>query len=171
MSEPTVQRAVADDLDAIADIYAHHVRTGVATFEIEPPDARKWRRQFDAVLDSGLPFLTAERNGDIAGYAYCVQWKSRPAYRHTVEDSVYLAPDAVGHGVGGRLLDALLAGCTDAGVRQVIAVIVDTNADASLALHRNRGFVEADRLTAVGFKHNRWLDTVLLQRTLNRGGR
>ena len=162
---------MTDDLDAIAGIYAHHVRTGVATFDVEPPDAREWRRRFDAVTDRGLPFLAAERNGSVAGYAYCVPWKSRPAYRYTVEDSVYVAPDAVGHGVGGRLLDALLAGCADAGVRQVIAVIVDADAGASLALHRNRGFVDAGRLTAVGFKANRWLDTVLLQRSLNPDGR
>ena len=103
----------------------------------------------------------------VAGYAYCMQWKSRPAYRHTVEDSIYLAPHAVGRGIGGCLLDALLAGCSDAGVRQVIAVIVDDDADTSLALHRNRGFVDAGRLTSVGFKHGRWLDTVLLQRSLN----
>jgi len=166
MREQIVRPAVADDLDAIAHIYAHHVRTGVATFEVDPPDSREWRRRFDAVIDGGLPFLTAEVSGVVAGYAYCAQWKSRPAYRRTVEDSVYLAPDAVGRGVGGRLLDALLAGCTDAGIRQVIAVIVDADAGASLALHRNRGFVDAGRLTAVGFKHDRWLDTVLLQRTL-----
>jgi L-amino acid N-acyltransferase YncA len=171
MSEPVVRSAEPDDLDAIADIYAHHVRTGVATFETDPPDLHEWRRRFDAVTDLGLPFLAAEHNGEVVGYAYCAQWKSRPAYRHTVEDSVYLAPHAVGHGVGGRLLAALLVDCADAGVRQVIAVIVDADAAASLALHRNRGFVDAGRLTAVGFKHNRWLDTVLLQRALNRVGR
>lgn len=162
---------VVDDLAAIADIYAHHVRGGVATFEIEPPDAQEWRRRFAAVTHAGLPFLTAEIDGEIAGYAYCVQWKSRAAYRHTVEDSIYLTPSAVGRGVGGRLLDALLADCADAGIREVIAVIVDSDADASLALHRNRGFVDAGRLTAVGFKQGRWLDTVLLQRSLNGDGR
>lgn len=162
---------VVDDLAAIADIYAHHVRSGVATFEIDPPDAQEWRRRFGAVTDAGLPFLTAEIADEIAGYAYCVQWKPRAAYRHTVEDSIYLAPGAVGRGVGSRLLDALLGGCADAGVREVIAVIVDSDAEASLALHRNRGFVDAGRLTAVGFKHGRWLDTVLLQRSLTRDGR
>jgi phosphinothricin acetyltransferase len=93
----------------------------------------------------------------------------RPAYRYTVEDSIYVAPDAVGCGVGGRLLDALLSDCAGAGVREVIAVIADVDVDgaASLALHRNRGFVDAGRLTAVGFKHGRWLDTVLLQRSLS----
>ena len=124
-----------------------------------------------AVIDAGLPFVSAETDGDIAGYAYCGQWKSRAAYRHTVEDSIYLAPGAVGRGVGGRLLDALLVGCADAGIRQVIAVIVDSDADASLALHRNRGFVDAGRLNAVGYKHGRWLDTVLLQRALSPAGR
>ena len=171
MSELIVRPTAADDLDAIADIYAHHVRTGVATFEVDPPDAQEWRRRFGAVIDAGLPFISAEMDGDIAGYAYCGPWKSRAAYRHTVEDSIYLAPGALGRGVGGRLLDALLIGCADARIRQVIAVIVDSDADASLALHRNRGFVDAGRLTAVGYKHGRWLDTVLLQRTLTRGGR
>jgi L-amino acid N-acyltransferase YncA len=171
VNQPTIRPAAADDLDAIADIYAHHVRSGVATFEVDPPGGREWRRRFRAVTDSGLPFLAAEVAGDVAGYAYCAQWKSRAAYRHTVEDSVYLAPDVAGRGIGGGLLDALLTGCQDAGIRQVIAVIVDADANASLALHRNRGFVDAGRLTAVGFKHDRWLDTVLLQRTLSPGGR
>lgn len=171
MCDVTVRPAVADDLDGIADIYAHHVRTGVATFEIDPPDAREWRRRFSAITESGLPFVTAEVRGGVAGYAYCSQWKSRPAYRQTVEDSVYLAPDAVGKGFGGLLLDALLAACADTGLRQVIAVISDADADASLALHRSRGFADAGRLTAVGFKHGRWLDTILLQRSLSQGGR
>ena len=120
-SQPIIRPTVPADLDAISEIYAHHVRTGVATFEVDPPDAREWEKRFGAVIDSGLPFISAEMDGAIAGYAYCVQWKSRPAYRHTVEDSIYLAPDAVGGGVGGRLLDALLARCADVGVRQVIA--------------------------------------------------
>ena len=93
-SRPTIRPTVPDDLAAIGEIYAHHVRTGVATFELEPPDAREWERRFGTVLDSSLPFVSAEINGAVAGYAYCVPWKSRPAYRHTVEDSIYLAPDA-----------------------------------------------------------------------------
>jgi L-amino acid N-acyltransferase YncA len=165
-SEPTIRPTVPDDLGAIGEIYSHHVRTGVATFEVEAPDAREWMRRFGAVVDSGLPFITAEVDGAVAGYAYCLQWKSRPAYRHTVEDSIYLAPHALGRGVGGRLLDDLLIRCSEAGIRQVIAVIVDDDAEASLALHRNRGFAVAGRLTSVGFKHGRWLDTVRLQRKL-----
>lgn len=165
-SEIHVRATQPDDLDAIGDIYAHYVENSVATFELARPDRAEWDRRFDAVMTAGLPFLAAELGGEIVGYAYCAPWKTRPAYRHTVEDSVYVAPDAVGHGVGGRLLDALLAGCASAGVREVIAVIVDADAAASVALHRSRGFVEAGRLTAVGFKHDRWLDTLLLQRSL-----
>ena len=161
-----IRPAVTDDLNAIAEIYAHYVLTGVATFELTPPDSGEWRRRFDAVAERELPFVTATLDGGVAGYAYCAPWKTRPAYRHTVEDSVYLAPTAVGLGIGGRLLDTLLSQCAGAGVRQVIAVIVDSDGAASVALHRNRGFVEAGRLTAVGYKHGRWLDTLLLQRSL-----
>jgi phosphinothricin acetyltransferase len=106
-------------------------------------------------------------DGEVAGYGYCAPWKTRPAYRRTVENSVYLAPGAVGLGIGGTLLDTLLLECGRAGVRQVIATIVDTeSAAASLALHRTRGFVDAGRLTAVGYKHGRWLDTLLLQHSI-----
>ncbi|WP_156743969.1 GNAT family N-acetyltransferase [Mycobacterium sp. 1164985.4] len=157
-----------EDLDAIGDIYAHYVENTVATFELARPDRVEWDRRFDAVVTAGLPFLSAVLDGEIVGYAYCAPWKSRPAYRHTVEDSVYVAPHVAGHGVGGRLHDALLAGCASAGVREVIATIVDADAAASVALHRSRGFVEAGRLTAVGHKHDRWLDTLLLQRSLTR---
>jgi phosphinothricin acetyltransferase len=165
-SDITIRRTISDDLDDIGRIYAHHVQTGVATFELVAPDQTEWQQRLQSVTDRGLPFLTATLNGRIAGYAYCGPWKTRPAYRHTVEDSIYLAPDAVGRGIGGRLLDALLTECTGAGVREVIAVIADAEGAASIALHRNRGFVDAGRLTAVGFKHGRWLDTVLLQRSL-----
>jgi L-amino acid N-acyltransferase YncA len=155
------------DLDAVGAIYAHHVQTGVATFELVAPDAVEWQRRLQAVTEVGLPFLTATLDDRVAGYAYCGPWKARPAYRHTVEDSIYVAPEAVGRGVGGRLLDALLEICAAAGIREVIAVIVDADGAASLALHRNRGFVDAGRLSAVGFKHGRWLDTLLLQRSLS----
>ncbi|MBY0290823.1 MAG: GNAT family N-acetyltransferase [Mycobacteriaceae bacterium] len=159
-----IRPAVTDDLDAIAEIYAHHVLTSVATFELTPPNADEWRRRFDDVAERELPFVTASLDGKVAGYGYCAPWKTRPAYRHTVEDSVYLAPSAVGLGIGGMLLDTLLAECGRLRVRQVIAVIVDTaGAAATLALHRNRGFIDAGRLTSVGYKHGLWLDTMLLQ--------
>lgn len=166
-SDVVIRPAVTDDLGAIAHIYAHHVLTGVATFELTPPDEDEWRSRFDAVTDRELPFFTAALDGNVAGYDYCAPWKTRPAYRQTVENSVYLAPGATGLGIGGSVLDTLVTECGRAGVRQIIAVIVDTeSAAASLALHRNRGFIDAGRLRAVGFKHGRWLDTLLLQHSI-----
>jgi L-amino acid N-acyltransferase YncA len=158
--------ATPDDLDAIAEIYAQYVATSVATFELDPPDAAEWRRRFAAITDAGLPFLVTERDGAIAGYAYCAPWKTRPAYRATVEDSVYVAPSAVGQGCGTELMRELLDACGAAGIREVIAVIADTGDPASVELHRRFGFVDAGRLTRVGYKHDRFVDTVLLQRTL-----
>lgn len=124
-TEPAIRPTTTGDLDAISQIYAHHVLTGVATFEVTPPDAQDWTQRHRAVVDGGLPFITAEVDGAVADYAYCAPWKSRPAYRNTVEVSIYLAPDEVGRGIGGRLLDALLIRCADAGVRQLVAVIVE----------------------------------------------
>jgi L-amino acid N-acyltransferase YncA len=165
--EKSVRVASPLDLDEIGRIYAHYVATSCATFELTPPDAEEWKRRFTAVDAAGLPFLVVETAEGIAGYAYCSQWKTRPAYRQTVEDSVYLAPWAIGHGIGGLLLDELLVRCAAAGVREVIAVIATTGSHlASVALHRRRGFTDAGLLTKVGFKHGQWLDTQLLQRSL-----
>ncbi|AXB48355.1 acetyltransferase [Amycolatopsis albispora] len=168
-----MREATRADLPAIAEIYAHYVRNSVATFELTPPDAVEWERRFDAVVGAGLPFLVAESGGAVAGYAYCVQWKPRPAYRHSVENSIYLAPEAAGQGLGGALLDELLARCAEADIRQVIAVIADTGDPSSAELHRRRGFREVGRLSKVGFKHGRWLDTGLWQKELGShpGGR
>ena len=154
------------DLTTVAQIYAHYVTTSVATFEVDPPDAEEWHRRFTAVDAAGLPFLVAERDGAVAGYAYCAPWKTRPAYRATVEDSVYVAPWAVGRGCGAELLEVLLERCRTAGIREVIAVVADSGDPASFALHRRFGFAEAGRLARVGFKHDRFVDTVLLQRSL-----
>jgi L-amino acid N-acyltransferase YncA len=134
------------------------VATPVATFELDPPDATEWRRRFAAITDAGLPFLVAERDGAIAGYAYCAPWKTRPAYRATVEDSVYVAPSSVGQGCGTELLRELLHACG--------AVIADTGDPASVELHRRFSFVDTGRLTSVGYKHDRFVDTLLLQRSL-----
>ncbi|WP_158884338.1 GNAT family N-acetyltransferase [Amycolatopsis anabasis] len=161
-----VRPASPDDLDSITEIYAHYVRTSVATFELTAPDRAEWERRFASVAETGLPFLVAESAGEVAGYAYCSPWKTRPAYRQTAEDSVYVAPGSAGLGFGGRLLDELLARCAATGIREMIAVIADGGDPASAELHRRRGFTEAGRLTRVGFKHGRWLDTVLWQRSL-----
>ena len=155
-----------DDLDAIAGIYAHYVRTSVATFELEPPDGAEWRRRFDSIANAGLPFVVTERNGAVAGYAYCAPWKTRPAYRSTVEDSVYVAPRAVGQGCGTELMRELLAATARKGIREVIAVIADSGDPASVELHRRFGFTDAGRLTNVGYKHDRFIDTLLMQRSL-----
>jgi L-amino acid N-acyltransferase YncA len=166
-AELTVRPTTPGDLDAIGEIYAHYVQTGFATFELTAPDRAEMLCRFHTITSAGLPFLTATLDGAVVGYAYFAPWKTRPAYRLTVEDSVYIAPWAVGCGIGGRLLDALLADCERIGIREVIAVIVDGASASSLALHRNRGFVDADRLTSVGFKDGRWLDILVLQKHLD----
>jgi L-amino acid N-acyltransferase YncA len=143
------------------------VTASVATFEEVPPAAADWRRRSGELAAAGLPFLVAEDDdGTVAGYAYASLWRPKPAYRHTVEDSVYISPGLTGRGLGRTLLEALLEACGQAGTRQVIAVIADTGSDASAALHRRCGFTEAGRLTAVGYKHGRWIDTLLMQREL-----
>ena len=167
MANTVVRATSPDDLGAISAIYAHHVEAGVATFELIPPHREEWESRLATARLRELPFLTATLDDEIVGYAYCSPWKLRPAYRHTVENSIYLAPQAAGRGIGTLLLQGLLDGCTAAGIREVIAVVVDTDeAAASLALHRKHGFAEAGRLRAVGYKHGRWLDTVLLQCSL-----
>ncbi|UNB49945.1 GNAT family N-acetyltransferase [Mycolicibacterium sp. YH-1] len=160
--------AQPSDLPAIAEIYEHYVTGSVATFEVDPPDAQEWLRRLGTITEVGLPFLVTERHGSVAGYAYCAPWKARPAYRATVEDSVYVAPWAVGLGCGTELMTALLEACRDVGVREVIAVIADSGDPASVRLHGRFGFVEAGRLTRVGHKHGRFVDTILLQCSLAR---
>jgi phosphinothricin acetyltransferase len=162
----STRAATLADLDAIAEIYAHYVRTSVATFELDPPDREEWRLRFDSITGADLPFIVTERVGAVAGYAYCAPWKTRPAYRSTVEDSVYVAPRAVGQGCGTELMRELLGASAGRGIREVIAVIADTGDPASVELHRRFGFTDAGRLRNVGYKHDRFVDTLLLQRTL-----
>jgi phosphinothricin acetyltransferase len=164
-----VRPATPADLAAVAAILAFYVTNSVATFEEDPPDAAQWRQRLGDLTERKLPFVVAEAGGTIAGYAYASPWRPKPAYRHTVEDSVYLAPGQRGRGLGRLLLESLLAGCAEADVRQVIAVIADSGEPASMALHRACGFTDAGRLSRVGYKHGRWIDTVLLQRELQPG--
>jgi L-amino acid N-acyltransferase YncA len=166
-SATEIRPATEADLAAMLEIYAGHVLGGVATFEVEPPDPAEWARRFRSVLDAGLPFLAAESGGRVAGYAYCRPWNTRPAYRQTVEDTIYLADWATGQGIGGALLGELLAACEKADIREVLGIVVDSGNPASLLLHRKHGFEETGRLRRVGFKHGRWLDTVILQRSLS----
>ncbi|GIH26499.1 N-acetyltransferase [Acrocarpospora phusangensis] len=158
----------AEDLPAVTAIYAHYVTDSVATFDEVPPSQEAWREKAEDIEIRGLPFLVAEIDGVVAGYAYAAAYRPKPAYRHTVEDTVYLAPGRTGQGIGRALLKELLGLAAEAGAKQMIAVIADNGSEsaASLALHAAEGFTEAGRLRHVGFKHGRWLDTVLLQRAL-----
>jgi len=171
--QPVVRAAVPADLQEVAAIFAHYVTTSVATFEEVPPTVADWRRRLDDLAGRNLPFLVAEAgtaDGPVCGYAYASPWRPKPAYLHTVEDSVFISPGYTGRGLGLALLGALLAACEEAGARQVIAVIADTGSDASAALHRRLGFTQAGRLRGVGRKQGRWIDTVLMQRELGAGG-
>jgi L-amino acid N-acyltransferase YncA len=165
-------RAVRDaDIAQIAAIYAHHVRHGLASFEEVPPDAAEMARRRAEVAARGLPYLVAAQGERIAGYAYAGPYRARPAYRFTLEDSVYVHPDRVGRGIGRRLLPALIAACEAGWHRQMIAVIGDSANAASIGLHAACGFRQAGVLRAVGFKLGRWVDTVLMQRALGDGDR
>ncbi|GAA4563109.1 GNAT family N-acetyltransferase [Planotetraspora kaengkrachanensis] len=159
-----IRPAGAGDLDAVAAIFAHYVADTVATFEETPPTPSDWRGRLDDLTDRRLPFLVGEVEGQVVGYAYAGPWRPKPAYRHTVEDSIYLAPGWTGRGLGRALLGALLEECEKADVRQVVAVIADTGDPTSAGLHRAFGFSDVGRLKEVGRKHGRWIDTLLLQR-------
>jgi len=157
------------DLPAVTAIYAHHVLTGLATFEIEAPGEAEMRRRRADVLERGLPYFVAERGGDVVGFAYAAPYRARPAYRFTVEDSVYVHRDHIGHGIGATLLAVLIAACERAGCRQMIAVIGDSANQASIKLHERCGFALVGLLPSTGFKFGRWVDSVLMQRELGKG--
>jgi L-amino acid N-acyltransferase YncA len=164
--QPAVRAAVPADAERVAAIFAHYVTSSVATFEEVAPTAGQWRQRLTDRAARKLPFVVAEADGSVCGYAYASPWRPKPAYRYTVEDSVFLAPGRTGRGIGSALLGTLLAGCAAAGARQVIAVIADTGSDASAALHRRFGFTQAGLLAGVGRKHGRWIDTLLMQKDL-----
>lgn len=158
-----------DDIPAITAIYAPAVLTGTASFEIDPPDAHEMARRRAALREAGYPYLVAERNGAVIGYAYAGPYRPRPAYRATVECSIYIAPAAQRAGVGRGLLSALIAQSTETGFHQMIAVIGDSAQTPSIELHRACGFRLIGIAERVGFKHGRWLDQVLMQRELAMG--
>ena len=166
---PLVRDAAEADLPAIREIYAHHVLRGTATFEVEPPDLEEIRRRFRAVKEKGLPWLAAEVDGAVCGYAYAAPYHQRPAYRHAVENSVYVDSNALRQGLGAALLDELIDACARKGLRQMVAVIGDSANAASIKLHERAGFRLAGKLQSVGFKHGRWLDCVIMQRALGQG--
>ena len=166
---PTIRSCLESDLPAITDIYSHHVLTGLASFELTPPDLGEMRRRRDDVIAQGFPYLVAELDGVVAGYSYANLYRTRPAYRNTVEDSVYVRHDCARKGIGCALLPALIEACTAAGCRQMIAVIGDSANYPSILLHERFGFARAGLFAAVGFKFGRWVDSVLMQRALGGG--
>lgn len=166
----SLRPATLADIPAITAIYGEAVLHGTGTFEIDPPDEAEMEARWRALADGGFPYLVAERDGGVLGYAYAGPYRARPAYRHTVEDSIYLHPAACGRGNGKTLLAAVIAASAARGFRQMVAVIGDTENAASIGVHRSLGFRLAGTLADVGWKHGRWLDTVLMQLPLGPGG-
>ncbi|SON55732.1 N-acyltransferase YncA [Hartmannibacter diazotrophicus] len=154
---------------AAADIYAHHVLHGLASFEEVPPTLGDMVSRRTSVLAAGLPYLVAEMDGAVVGYAYAGPYRPRPAYRYTVENSVYVRDGLGGHGIGSALLGALIAECEKGPWRQMLAVIGNSENAASIGLHQRMGFRHAGTFTSVGFKFGRWVDSVLMQRPLGPG--
>lgn len=164
-----VRAATAEDAPALAAIYGHHCRHGFGTFEETAPTAEDMAARLAAVRGYGLPYLVAEIDGEVAGFAYAGPFRPRAAYRYTVEDSVYVAPDRVGRGVGKALVAQVIADCEALGLRQIMAVIGDSANAASIGLHRSLGYELMGIMPAVGHKFGRWVDIVFMQRALNSG--
>jgi phosphinothricin acetyltransferase len=169
--EIVVRDAREADMAAVQRIYAHHVLFGLATFEETPPSADELGRRRADILADGLPYLAAEIDGAVVGYAYAAVYRARPAYRYTIEDSVYVDEGLTGRGIGRALLEAVIARCETGPWRQMVAVIGDSGNEGSVALHRRLGFEHVGTFASVGFKLGRWVDTVLMQRPLGDGGR
>ncbi len=173
LAVPVVVRAAVDaDLPAIAALYGHHVVHGAASFEVVPPTLDEIRRRYHEVISHGLPYVVASlpgRAAGLAGYAYANAYRPRVAYRHTVEDSVYVDQECARRGAGRALLGAVIDACEALGYRQMIAVIGGSDNAASISLHAALGFRHAGLLSAVGRKFDRWIDTVLMQRALGPG--
>ncbi len=165
-----VIRDVADeDMEAVREIYSHHVLEGLASFEEITPDVAEMTRRRDALLEQGYPYRVAVQDGRVKGFAYASSYRPRPAYRHTVENSVYVDVNTHRQGIGRKLLEDLIEKCTAMGYRQMVAVIGDSDNNPSIGLHAEQGFEVAGTLPSVGFKFGRWVDTVIMQRSLGDG--
>jgi L-amino acid N-acyltransferase YncA len=165
----TVRRAALADIPAITRIYTHAVDHGTASFELSAPDEGEMTRRFNELTTGGFPYLVAVIDGAVVGYAYAGPYRARPAYRFTVENSVYVAHDSHRRGVGKALLEALIEASTEKGFRLMVAVIGDSNQAASIGLHEAAGFKHAGVFENIGYKFDRWLDSVLMQRALGPG--
>ena len=164
-----IRPATIDDAPALAAIYGHACEHGFGTFEEAAPSADEMAARLKAVRERGLPYLVAEADRQVAALAYAAPFRLRAAYRYTVEDSVYVAPGMTGRGLGKAALAAVIAACEALGLRQIMAVIGDGDNAASIGLHRSLGYDLKGVMPAVGFKHGRWVDIVLMQRALNSG--
>ena len=171
MTDVAIRAATPADIPGITCIYAHAVMHGTATFELEPPDQAEMARRMTALFESGFPYLAAEIRGALVGYAYANHYRTRPAYRFTVEDSIYIDPQAQRRGVGRALLAQLIEECARRGFRQMVAVIGDSAQLASIEVHRALGFRPVGSFENVGFKFGRWLDSVMMQRELGPGAK
>ncbi len=169
MSSLEIRPATAADLPFVTNIYEHAVRYGTATFELIPPDLAEMTRRFEALIDGGFPYLVAVLDGGVAGYAYAGPYRPRPAYRFTVENSVYLEPAIHRRGIGLQLMQRLIAECEARGFRQMIAVIGDSANAGSIGVHTRCGFQMIGTHPSVGLKFGRWLDTVMMQLALGEG--
>ena len=171
LEKPVLRDATAADIAVVQSIYATHVSHGTGTFEEVPPNVEEMTDRWRNILDKGLPYLVAGFDGQVQGFAYVAPFRPRSAYRHTIEDSIYVNPDTVGRGLGRFLLGHLIERCTEIGYRQMVAVIGDSENAASIRLHGSLGFKRAGVLTSSGFKFGRWLDVVFMQRALGDGER
>ena len=170
MSTPVIRPATEADLPFVTEIYEHAVRFGTATFALDPPDLAEMTRRFRALIDGGFPYLVAEIDGRVIGYAYAGPYRPRPAYRFTVENSFYLQPAIHRRGIGLQLMQRLIAECVQRGYRQMIAVIGDSANAGSVGVHTRCGFQMIGTHPDVGLKFGRWLDTVMMQLPLGDGG-
>ena len=164
-----IRDATAVDISRVQEIYAHHVLNGLGTFETTPPDLEDMLRRYDQITGDGFPYLVADDTGRLLGYAYANHFRTRAAYGNTVEDSIYIAADAMGRGVGTALLNALIDRCASLGLRQMLAVIGDSGNAGSIGVHRRCGFEHTGVMKAVGRKFDRWVDVVIMQRALGPG--
>jgi L-amino acid N-acyltransferase YncA len=169
MPAVSIREVTFADIPAITRIYAEAVKHGTASFELEPPDQAEMSRRMQALLEGGFPYIAAEIDGVLVGYAYAGPYRPRPAYRFSVEDSIYIDPAAQRKGVGRALLEHLIEDCERRGFRQMIAVIGDSAQAPSIELHRALGFRMIGNIENVGYKFDRWLDSVLMQRPLGAG--
>ena len=165
----TIRPALETDAPALAAIYGHAVAHGLGTFEETPPSASEMAARWRNITGRGLPYLVAEEDGRVLAFAYASPFRPRPGYRFTAEDSVYVAPDAVGRGLGRAVLSEVLTACEALGLRQIMAVIGDSGNAASIGLHTSLGFTHAGIGQGLGFKHGRWVDIVWMQKALNGG--